>query len=267
MNATTLDSSTLVFLSDGEPRTTSLAIAEGMELQHKNVIELIRTYLADLAEFGPLAFETRKGQALPHGGFAKGTEYAVLNQEQSTLIMTYMKNTEIARSFKKRLVKAFFTLARQVTGSFLSVSSLQNFRAPVEATIVFDAFHGLALKVGLEGNQAVLSANMATRAATGIDPLQLLGATHLQAGNQNRHYTVTELGTRFNMTGREFNIALEAAGLQTRHGKQWMPTVKGRAYAVLLDTQKRKGTGTPIQQLKWTADIIDVLPSLKGGAQ
>jgi phage regulator Rha-like protein len=49
MNATTLDSSTLVFLSDGEPRTTSLAIAEGMELQHKNVIELIRTYLADLA--------------------------------------------------------------------------------------------------------------------------------------------------------------------------------------------------------------------------
>ena len=265
MNTTTLDISGLVFLSDGEPRTTSLAIAEGMKIEHRAVIQLIRTYVADLAEFGLLAFEMRPRPAGQHGG--ADVEYAVLNQEQSTLIMTYMKNTEIARSFKKRLVKAFFTLARQVTGSFLSVSSLQNFRAPVEATIVFDAFHSLALKVGLEGNQAVLSANMATRAATGIDPLQLLGATHLQAGNQNRHYTPTELGTRFNMTGREFNIALEAAGLQTRHGKQWMPTIKGRAYAVLLDTQKRKGTGTPIQQLKWTADIIDVLPALKGGAQ
>ena len=264
MNATTLDTSTLVFLSDGEPRTTSLAIAEGMKIEHRAVLQLIRTYVADLAEFGGVAFDMRPFET---AGGIQSREVAVLNQEQSTLIMTYMKNTEIARSFKKRLVKAFFALARQVTGSFLSVSSLQNFRAPVEATIVFDAFHGLALKVGMEGNQAVLSANMATRAATGIDPLQLLGATHLQAGNQNRHYTVTELGARFNMTGREFNIALEAAGLQTRHGKQWMPTVKGRAYAVLLDTQKRKGTGTPIQQLKWTADIIDVLPSLKGGAQ
>ena len=35
-------------------------------------------------EFGPLAFETRKGKALPQGGFAKATEYALLNEQQAT---------------------------------------------------------------------------------------------------------------------------------------------------------------------------------------
>lgn len=150
------------------------------------------------------------------------------------------------------------------TGSY-SVSGMQHFAVPVEANRVFESFHSLAIRIGFEGNQAVLSANMATRTLTGVDPLLLMGATHLQAGNQNRHFTPTELGQRYHMNGREMNIALEAAGLQTRHGKQWMPTIKGRAYAVLLDTTKRKGEGTPIQQLKWTADVLDAMPALEGG--
>lgn len=251
----------LVVVSDGIPLTSSFAIADGTANQHKNVIELVRTYQLDLEEFGPLAFETRKGKALPQGGFAKATEVALLNEQQATLIMTYMKNTAIVREFKKRLVKAFYELAQN------RISPLQHFSVPVEANAVFESFHSLAVKIGFDGNQAILSANMATRSLTGVDPLLLMGATHLLAGNQNRHYTPTELGERCSMNGREFNIVLEAAGLQTKHGKQWMPTVKGRAYAVLLDTCKRQGTGTPIQQLKWTADILDVLPTLKGGAK
>lgn len=151
------------------------------------------------------------------------------------------------------------------TGSY-SAPKLQHFSVPIEANAVFESFHSLAVKIGFDGNQAVLSANMATRQLTGIDPLHLMGATHLLAGNQNRHFTPTELGERFHMNGREMNIALEAAGLQTKHGKQWMPTVKGRAYAVLLDTTKRHGSGTPIQQLKWTADVLDAMPAIEGGA-
>lgn len=94
----------LVTVESGEPRTTTLAIAEGMEVQHKNVLELVRNYVNDLKEFGTIAFETRKSGGRP-------TEIATLNEQQATLIMTYMKNTEIARAFKKRLVKAFYELA------------------------------------------------------------------------------------------------------------------------------------------------------------
>lgn len=101
----------LVTVVNGEALTTTLTVAEGLEVQHKNIIELVRTYQSDLEEFGPLAFETRKGISLPQGGFAKATEVANLNEHQATLIMTYAKNTEIARTFKKRLVKAFYELA------------------------------------------------------------------------------------------------------------------------------------------------------------
>lgn len=169
-----------------------------------------------------------------------------------------------AKKFKKWVTSEVLPAIRK-TGSYSSVS-MQHFSVPVEANKVFESFHSLAIKIGFEGNQAVLSANMATRQLTGIDPLHLMGATHLLAGNQNRHFTPTELGEKYGMNGREMNIALEAAGLQTKHGKQWMPTVKGMAYAVLLDTTKRHGAGTPVQQLKWTADVLDAMPKIEGGA-
>lgn len=53
-------------------------------------------------EFGPIAFETRKGKALPQGGFAKPREFALLNEQQATPLTTYMKNTEIVRGFEKK---------------------------------------------------------------------------------------------------------------------------------------------------------------------
>lgn len=105
----TIQQSAIVTLIDGVPTTTSLAIADGAELQHKNVLELIRTYLADLEEFGRVAFKTRPRLAGQHGG--GNTEYAILNEQQTTLIFTYMRNSEIVRVFKKRLVKEFYDLA------------------------------------------------------------------------------------------------------------------------------------------------------------
>jgi len=95
----------------GEARITSTVIAEGTKLQHKNVMELIRTYKSDLEDgYNPVAFQTLQGKPLPQGGFAQAIEIALLNEPQSTLLMTYMRNSEIVRDFKKRLVKAFYNL-------------------------------------------------------------------------------------------------------------------------------------------------------------
>lgn len=100
----------IAYINEGEIRTSTDAIAEGVELQHKNVIALVRKFLVDLQEFGPIAFETRMGSPLPQGGYSRSTEVAILNEDQATLLITYMKNTEIVRNFKKRLVKAFSDL-------------------------------------------------------------------------------------------------------------------------------------------------------------
>lgn len=99
----------IVTVSNGQAVTTSLAIAQGTEVEHKAVIQLVRNYLADLEEFGRVAFEMAPFETA--GGTQK-REVAVLNEQQSTLLLTYMRNSDIVRRFKKALVKAFFELAR-----------------------------------------------------------------------------------------------------------------------------------------------------------
>lgn len=98
----------LVALSDGSAVTTSVVIAEGTDIQHKNVMELVRNNLPDFEEFGRVAFQTRSFETA--GGIQERT-VAVLNEQHATLLMTYMRNSDIVREFKKRLVKAFYTLA------------------------------------------------------------------------------------------------------------------------------------------------------------
>lgn len=101
----------LVTLTDGNAVTTSLVIAEGTDVQHKNLRELIQDNLADFEEFGGVRFETAKPSEGSIGG--RPVKYAVLNEQHATLLMTYMRNSEVVREFKKRLVKAFFELAAQ----------------------------------------------------------------------------------------------------------------------------------------------------------
>lgn len=104
----------IVTIENGSAVTTSMAIADGVGYEHKSVIQLIRDNIADLQEFGTLAFEMRKSGGRP-------TEYALLNEQQATLLITYMRNNEIVRAFKKQLVKAFYEM-RTPTGITLPSS-------------------------------------------------------------------------------------------------------------------------------------------------
>lgn len=99
----------IVTLNDTNcPITTSLAIAEGVGGTHKSVIQLIRQNASDFEEFGPLAFEMRVVKR-PQGGGSK-VEYAILNEQQSALLLTYFRNNDTVKTFKKALIKAFFEM-------------------------------------------------------------------------------------------------------------------------------------------------------------
>jgi len=91
----------IVTLRGAEPFTTSLAIAEGVGLSHRRVIALVRKYQSDFEEFGKVTFETS------HNTQGSPTEFALLNEDQSTYLITLFRNTDVVRGFKKRLVKAF----------------------------------------------------------------------------------------------------------------------------------------------------------------
>lgn len=122
---TSMDS--IVYLNESqEPVTTSLAIAEGTQVQHKNVLELIRNNINDFNEFGRVAFETLPFETA--GGIQK-REVAILNEQQATLLFTYMRNSEIVKKFKIRLVKVFYEMRDRLHGQ----DPLDIFKDPAKA--------------------------------------------------------------------------------------------------------------------------------------
>lgn len=101
-------SSEIVSIVNGESLTTSLLIAEGVGNPHSSVIRLIKDNQPDFEEFGLVGFQIRARSEGQHGG--GDTEYALLNEQQATLLMTYMRNSPVVKQFKKALVKAFYEM-------------------------------------------------------------------------------------------------------------------------------------------------------------
>lgn len=109
---------------------------------------------------------------------------------------------------------------------------------------------------GIERNAAAIGANQIATAQTGVNLLALAGQQHLPTPDQELCFTPTELGNRRCVKAHTMNRALADAGLQERVGEHWVPTVKGRPHAVVLDTGKAHGNGTPIQQVKWKDSVL-----------
>ena len=101
----------LVYL-DGkkEPYTTSEIIAECAELKHDTVQSLIRNHKDDLEVFGFYGFEIRK-----LSGRGRPRKIYHLNEQQATLLITYLDNTKPVREFKVALVKAFFEMRDELS--------------------------------------------------------------------------------------------------------------------------------------------------------
>lgn len=89
--------------------TNSKIIAEGTDNKHHAVQQLISKYESDFAEFGQVAFEMR---AVKYSRGTNEEKIYFLNEEQATLLMTYLRNSEITRKFKKELVRQFYAMRR-----------------------------------------------------------------------------------------------------------------------------------------------------------
>jgi phage regulator Rha-like protein len=103
--------SSLVFMIGGDILTATDAVATATGNDHASVIKLVRNYQSDFEEFGRVRFEI---QPFATAGGQQEREVAFLNEQQATLLLTYMRNNEVVRKFKKRLVKAFYGLIGDV---------------------------------------------------------------------------------------------------------------------------------------------------------
>ena len=92
-----------------EPYTTSAIIAECAGVKHHAIQEHIRKQIGRLEQFGKVSFKMRPLQS---GQQAK--DY-ILNEQQATLLVTFLKNTEQVANFKTNLVKAFFEMREELS--------------------------------------------------------------------------------------------------------------------------------------------------------
>ena len=83
----------------------------------------------------------------------------------------------------------------------------------------------------------------------------------LASSRQETLLTPTQIGEQIGLSARAVNIDLQDIGLQRRIGSQWEPTQAALDAGLcrLLDANKRRSDGTPIQQLKWYAGVISRL--------
>lgn len=138
----------LVFLTPNtrEPFTTSDVIAAFAGIQHHTVTRLIQQHEADFKEFGSLRFEIEVRKRKVGATTAKHYQ---LNEEQATLLMTYLKNTAQVRVFKKELVRQFYAMRTELYKVQMAKAS----RRPVRVSMT-DAIKALpdsphkALKYG-----------------------------------------------------------------------------------------------------------------------
>lgn len=103
----------LVFLEPNdikeEPFTTSEVIAERGKVEHKTVTDLINRYKDDLKEFGEVRFKIAFNPKT-----SRNYNVYQLNEQQATLLITYMQNTLPVRKFKKALVKQFYIMQKEL---------------------------------------------------------------------------------------------------------------------------------------------------------
>lgn len=93
----------------GEIVTNTFIVAENAGISHRSIRDNIsKKWKDDLEEFGVLRFENAEVEV------GRPETYYLLNEQQATLLFTFMRNSPKVIEFKKRLVKAFFAMRNEL---------------------------------------------------------------------------------------------------------------------------------------------------------
>lgn len=96
-----------------EPYTTDKIIAEHSGNDLSSVRRLARIHEQDFEEFGVFGFEIRKPLKGSKGGRPEKIYH--FNEQQATLLITYLDNTPQVNQFKKALVREFYRMKQELT--------------------------------------------------------------------------------------------------------------------------------------------------------
>ena len=103
-------------------------LAEGMGVTAKSTMELINKYPDELREFGKLTFKT---EALKSGQKSKT---CMLNEHQSMLLISMMRNTPETIKFKTNLIKQFAQMEKWIRERLSSKGDYKVMNATLKET-------------------------------------------------------------------------------------------------------------------------------------
>lgn len=186
-----------------EPFTTAEMIERHSGVKRRSINRLITTNKRDLEEFGVLRFQIAKPTKGSKGGRPK--KIYQLNEEQATLLITYLDNTPQVRAFKKELVRQFYAMKTELLQRQLVCTNGKAGRREMTDAIkespvlsdkwyVYSNFTKLLYKTALGYDVSKLrEARRVNKKAT---PLDFLNKTELDALNkrQNQITTLIDLG-------------------------------------------------------------------------
>lgn len=127
----------LVYLTPNteEPFTTSEVIAECAGVKRDTVQKLVQRHEKDLREFGKVGFEIRPLSGSKTGQTVKSYH---LNEQQATLLLTFLRNTPVVIEFKKELVRQFFAMRKEL----MNIKAIKAERKPLRTSMT-DAIKAL----------------------------------------------------------------------------------------------------------------------------
>jgi len=183
-----------------------------------------------------------------------------LVNEAGAYILTMRSDKKIAKQFRKWLAHEVIPSIRK-TGSYHAhpPSTL------IPAAKEFHAAIRIARVLGLERNQAILSANHAVRRITGTDCLEVMQITHLESESHEQHLTPSDIGVQLGgLSPQKVNKLLHSLGFQEpfrdkKNRLKWSATEKGKPNAILKDTGKKHTDGTPVLQTFWKKSVVEKL--------
>ena len=197
-----------------EPRVDSRLLAQHLGNKHHSVFLLLKNYRADFEQFGILRFQTEviAGRGQPE-------KFALLNEEQAHLLLTYSRNTAKVRALKVQLVKAFSEARR--AAAVRQTEYLPGYHA------LQDSIHTLAQG---SPNERFLHMNVAklVNKAAGIEAGQRLGAplpkqSLLAVAHMMAAAALQGATDRYQIQGRVKAALAPLASLTTMHALEAAP--------------------------------------------
>ncbi len=248
------DQQVRIIEQDGDPWFVAKDVAQ--LLGYRDTSQAIRAHCKGAVEL-----------TLPSG---RGSQKTIVIPEHDLYRLIMRSKLPAAEEFEEWVVGVVLPSIRK-TGSYQVKRPPVEDKHVIKANTLFRSNFAVS-KLVFRGNQALLSANVATMKATDVDVLGNIGASHLIAEETDVLLTPTAIGSSVGLSGQKTNLRLEELGLVTvirdhKNCKQYQLTKEGEKYGVALDTGKKHGNGIPVQQIKWysrTTDLLRQQPILSG---